>query len=257
MSWKLSGKRALVCGASQGIGRAVAEELAGAGAQLILLARDAQALKGLASTLPGGPHLTVACDLADTDGLRRELTALATEPIDILVCNAGGPPSGPLLEAQPETFLSAFRIHVIANQVLASTLVPGMKAKGYGRIINIISTSVKVPLPNLGVSNTIRGAVASWAKSLANELGPHGITVNNVLPGYTQTQRLQALMKAAADRTHKSTDDIAAEWKNSVPARRFADPRETAQAVAFLASPMASYINGVNLPVDGGRTGSL
>ena len=230
------------------------------GANIILLARSEGKLQQLADNLPHETKTKIVFqDLSDTEGLKLKVNALLEElgPIEILVNNAGGPKSGPILEASPEDFMSAFQTHVIASQTLAQLLVPGMKEKNYGRIINIISTSVKVPIPNLGVSNTIRGAMASWSKTLANEVGQYGITVNNVLPGFTATERLDNLMEAAGTRLGKSPQAIEQMWLNTIPAKRFARPEETAQAIAFLASPAASYINGINLPVDGGRTGSL
>lgn len=204
-------------------------------------------------------HQLIIADLSKLTQVLDQVQNVLSQvgPIHILVCNSGGPKGGPLLDAKPEEFLQAFQQHVLANHLLVQMLVPGMKESGYGRIINIISTSVKMPIPNLGVSNTIRGAVASWAKTLANELGPMGITVNNVLPGYTATERLNTLIESAAGRLNKSKDQMEHEWRMSVPLRRFAQPEETAQAVGYLASPAGAYINGINLPVDGGRLGCL
>jgi 3-oxoacyl-[acyl-carrier protein] reductase len=255
----LSGRRALVCGASGGIGAETARSLAGAGARVVLLARSEDKLKSLLSELPGSGHQALTLDLVNVDSIARTLGPLGLEddPISILICNAGGPKAGPLLEAQVTEMNQAFAVHVLANQALAKVVVPGMRALKYGRIINVISTSVKIPIPNLGVSNTIRAAVASWAKTLANELGPDGITVNNVLPGYTNTDRLQNLAENAAKRSGQTESEIREAWRKTIPAARFAEPHETAAAIAFLASPLASYINGVNLPVDGGRTGCL
>jgi len=176
---------------------------------------------------------------------------------EILINNTGGPPGGLAFDANTDEFLSAFTNHLICNQVLAQALVPGMKKKSYGRIVNVISTSVKQPLNGLGVSNTIRGAVANWAKTLANELGQFGITVNNVLPGATNTVRLESILKSKAEKTGKSYDEVADGMRSTIPASRFAEPSELGSAIAFLASPAASYINGINLPVDGGRTKCL
>lgn len=257
----LEGKTALVCGASQGIGAAAAAELAALGARVILLARNVEKLNMVSHTLTKNSkeHICLPLDLSQIEDLRDKVQALLEQigPIEVLICNSGGPKGGPLLESNEESFLNAFRAHVLASNTLAYLLVPGMKERGYGRIINVISTSVKMPIANLGVSNTIRAAVASWSKTLSSELGPYNITVNNVLPGYTATDRLQSLMQATALRINGSIEDVEQKWKDSVPLRRFADSRETAQAIAFLASPAASYINGVNLPVDGGRTGCL
>lgn len=257
----LSGRTALVCGASKGIGAQTAIHLAQAGAQVVLVARSED---GLAKTLELMPspstHKTLSLDLLRTEEIAERVTAAAepcNSPISILVCNTGGPKAGPLHQADLEELQQGFQAHVLANQALLQAVLPGMKSEQYGRVINVISTSVKIPIPNLGVSNTIRGAVANWAKTLSAELGPFGVTVNNVLPGYTQTERLEALVEAASKRLSKSKEDVVELWKAKVPAGRFADPAETAAAITFLASPVAGYINGINLPVDGGRTGSL
>ena len=175
----------------------------------------------------------------------------------ILVNNTGGPAGGQAIDAEVNEFTSAFNNHLICNHNLVQCVVEGMKSEGYGRIINIISTSVKQPLPNLGVSNTIRGAVANWAKTLANELGQFNITVNNVLPGATDTVRLKSIIETKAEKTGQSIDSIGEVMANQSPMKRIAKPEEIANAVAFLASPAASYINGINVPVDGGRTSCL
>jgi 3-oxoacyl-[acyl-carrier protein] reductase len=255
----LKGHRALVCGASKGIGREIAVALADAGAEVILLARSEVSLgENLERLRASAAHQFLAVDLKDRAVLKTKVTELLKDgPVDILVNNAGGPPGGPLLEAEEKTFLDAFETHVLSAQLLAQLLVPGMKEKSFGRIINIISTSVKIPIHNLGVSNTIRGAMASWSKTLANELGPFGITVNNILPGYTATDRLETLKQAGAKRQGVETSALEKQWLESIPARRFGQPQETAAAALFLASKMASYVNGVSLPVDGGRTGAL
>jgi 3-oxoacyl-[acyl-carrier protein] reductase len=174
-----------------------------------------------------------------------------------LVNNTGGPPGGTALEATPEQYEQAFNNHVLCNQLLVQAVVPHMERQKYGRIINIISTSVKQPIAGLGVSNTIRAAVANWAKTLAAELGPRGITVNNVLPGMTDTARLRWLIGARAEKTGESVEAVEKIMKAEIPLRRFATASEIAAAVAFLACPAASYINGINIPVDGGRTLSL
>lgn len=207
------------------------------------------------STAAGQEHDFLCADLADPRSLSRKVQDLVGDhaPYQILINNTGGPPAGPLVEADPEAFLEGFTRHVIASQVLAQTLVPGMRQSGYGRIINIISISVRAPIPGLGVSNTIRGAMAAWAKTMAGELGPQGITVNSVLPGYTDTERLTELIQWKADKNGISAAELAAAMKAEVPAGRFASPAETAAAVAFLATPAAGYINGITLPVDGGR----
>ncbi len=260
--YSLIGKRAIVCGASQGIGRACAEEFARLGARVTLVARDEQALRDVCAALVRSgaeKHDWLAVDFDDPPavGQRAREHLAQSGPIHILVNNSGGPPAGAIFEAQPEQFLAAFQRHLVCNQLLAQTLVPGMKESGYGRIINIISTSVRQPIAGLGVSNTIRGAVASWAKTLANELAPFGITVNNVLPGYTATGRLDSIIKGRAERAGKTPEAIGKSMRDEVPMGRFAEPHEIAAAAAFLASPAASYITGVSLPVDGGRISAI
>lgn len=255
----LSGKRAVVCGSTQGIGRACAEELAGRGAEVILVARNEAALRVVAGGLAtphGGEHSFVRADFTDPEAVRRRVSAHLAEvgPAHILVNNTGGPPAAPLVEAEPEDFRRAITAHVASGQVLVQTLLPGMREAGYGRVINIISTSVIAPIPGLGVSNTTRAAVANWARTLAHELGPLGITVNNVLPGFTATKRLEELAEKVAAERDLPLELLEAEWQGGIPLRRFADPSEIAAVVGFLASPAASYVSGVNLPVDGGRT---
>jgi 3-oxoacyl-[acyl-carrier protein] reductase len=257
----LTGKHALVCGASQGIGLAAARALAELGADVTLLARREERLRELAATLPtkkDQAHGWIAVDSADTDALRAKVQALvASRPVHVLVNNTGGPPPGPVHGAEIAAFEAAYRQHLIANHVLAETVVPGMERDGYGRIVNVISTSVKEPLQGLGVSNTTRWAVASWAKTLATELAPKGITVNNVLPGSTETPRIEQIIDNTSAKTGRSREDVFEKMVSEIPMRRFARPEETAAAIAFLCSPAASYITGVNLPVDGGRTRSL
>lgn len=263
MELNLEGKRAMVCGSTQGIGRAAAHELAALGATVILVARDAAKLANVCRGLPSPlrqQHLVLVADFSKPAGLRDALTVFTQdhpESVHILVNNTGGPAPGPTFSADIEEFRAAFDQHLVCNHILVQTCLEGMKAAGYGRIINVISTSVKQPLEGLGVSNTIRGAVASWAKSLANELGPYGITVNNVLPGATDTERLSAILQAKVDKGGITAAEAAQQMLAPIPAKRFARPEEIAYAIAFLASPSASYINGVNLPVDGGRTKSL
>ena len=263
MNLDLSGKHALVCGGSQGIGRATAIELAKLGADLTLLARSREALEAALAALPvvhaNQRHASIAVDMRDHAALRAKVEAMiaAPKPVQILINNTAGPPGGQAQNASVEEYLAAFQQHLIANQVLLQTVLPGMKASGWGRIVNVISTSVKEPIRNLGVSNTIRGAVASWAKTLAAELGQYGITVNNVLPGYTRTQRLEQILGERSKTIGKSEEEIARTMLASVPLGRFADAAEIANVIAFLASPAAAYVSGVNVPVDGGRTQSL
>ncbi len=261
MNLDLTGKRALVCGSTQGIGKAAAIELALLGADITLLARNEEKLKDTLHDIPDHGtlgHDYLVADFSDPANLRAVITQYVTEKnIDILVNNTGGPAGGPAINAGTDEFLSAFNSHLICNQILVQAVSPGMKSSGFGRIINIISTSVKTPLKGLGVSNTIRGAVASWAKTLAMELGPFGITVNNVLPGYTMTGRLESLISAISGKEGKSEAEVEKEMISTIPAGRIAESHEVAAAVAFLASPAASYINGINVPVDGGKTPSL
>jgi 3-oxoacyl-[acyl-carrier protein] reductase len=262
MQLDLTGRHALVCGASQGIGRATAIELAELGANVTLLARSTDQLKDVAASLStkhaSQHHDWRSVDMQDTSGL--QVTAaeiVAANPVQILINNTGGPPGGPAHTAEAAAFESAFRQHLIAGQALLQTVLPGMRASGYGRLVNVISTSVKEPIPGLGVSNTIRAAVASWAKTLAGELAVDGITVNNVLPGYTRTARLDGILDAQMKKTGRSEDELAAEMVAAVPARRFGEPSEVAAVIAFLCTPAAAYVNGVSIAVDGGRTKSL
>lgn len=261
MNLDLSGRTALVCGSSQGIGKAAAIELAQLGANIILLARNEERLKSVLSELPAGDgqkHEYAIADFQHQKDVEAVVRALTEgRSIHILINNTGGPPAGKASEADIEEFRIAFNNHLINNHILAQGVIPGMKADGYGRIINVISTSVKQPLPNLGVSNTVRGAVANWAKTMANELGEFGVTVNNVLPGATDTARLSSIVSNKAEKTGQSAEAVKQAMASAVPAQRVGKPEEVGAAIAFLASPAAAYINGVNLPVDGGRTKSL
>lgn len=233
--------------------------LAVRGDRVLVLARREDRLKTVVARLSGSGHATVVADLSHPEelaGIAATLTA-THGPIHILVNNAGGPPGGPLLDATPEALGRAFAVHVQSPHVLVQALVPGMKEAGWGRIVNVISTSVKQPIPGLGVSNTVRAATANWAKTLAGDLAPHGITVNNVLPGATFTARLEAIAESRAVQSGRAVEAVLEDMRAVVPAGRFARPEEIAGAISFLASDDAAYITGVNLPVDGGRTGSL
>lgn len=252
----------MVCGSTQGIGWATAKKMAERGATLVLLARNAEKLKAAVEQLDateGQNHTYLTADFSEPQALKAKVENWVNEGnvAHILVNNTGGPKGGPIKDAAVEEFLAAFNQHLICNHILVQALYPKMIKEGYGRIINIISTSVKQPLPNLGVSNTIRGAVANWSKTLANELGAFGITVNNVLPGATNTIRLQSIAETKSEKTGESVQDIFNEMAGESPMKRIAEPEEIAAAVVFLASPDASYINGINVPVDGGRTKSL
>lgn len=263
MNLDLTNKNAIVCGSTQGIGKAIAIELANLGASILLIARNEEKLKQVKeelNTSKGQEHHFLVVDFAIPPQLKlvlEDFIEINQMNFHILVNNTGGPAGGPIENAKPEEFAQAFSNHLICNQILVQSVKEGMKEENYGRIINIISTSVKQPLNGLGVSNTIRGAVANWSKTLANELGQFNITVNNVLPGATDTVRLKSIIENKAQKTGKSVDEIKNEMANEVPMKRIAQPEEVANAVAFLASPAASYINGINVPVDGGRTKSL
>jgi 3-oxoacyl-[acyl-carrier protein] reductase len=255
----LEGKTALVCGASRGMGRACAAEFARQGARVVLAARGEETLRQTLETLDPGPHRILCVDFRDPTVVRTFAQRLVAEmgAIQILLNNSGGPPSGPILDAPPEAFEVALKSHLIASQLLSQILVPGMKGSGYGRIVNIISTSVKQPIRGLGVSNTVRAAMASWAKTLSAELAPFGITVNNILPGATRTERLTEIIRERSRATGRSEGEIEEEMRREIPAGRFGHPEEIAAVAAFLAGPGASYITGASLPVDGGRTLAL
>ena len=255
MDMSLTGRRALVCGASQGIGRACAEALAAAGASVTVLARQASSLESVRASLGDGDHHSLVADLSEWEAAAAAVTEHVeqTGPIHVLVNNSGGPKAGRAIDAEPADFLAGLTPHVLGSQAMARALVPGMRDEGYGRIINIVSTSVITPISGLGVSNVVRGAIGNWMRILAKELGPDGITVNNILPGFVGTDRLGSLMEGRAQRDGTTPDAVADAWRSTIPVGRFGDPSELGGVCAFLASPAASYISGVNLPVDGGR----
>lgn len=261
MNLSLEGKTALVCGSTQGIGFAIAQELALLGADCILMARNAESLQQAKDSLDqskGQVHQIQVADFSSNEHVLQAVQEiLKNNTIHILVNNTGGPPSGPITQAKPDDFMRALQLHLINNHQLAVAVLPGMKESGYGRIINVVSTSVKVPLPNLGVSNTTRAAVAGWAKTLANEVASSNITVNNVLPGATSTVRLSSIIENKASKTGHSLHDVEDEMLHEIPMKRFGKPEEIAAMAAFLASPAAGYITGQSICVDGGRTGSI
>jgi len=261
MNLNLNGKTAVVCGSTQGLGYASAVELALLGCNIVLLARNEEKLIEAVQSLPqigSQNHQYLVADFNNTTLVKKVIDDFVKNTAaHILINNTGGPAGGAVLNAQPEEFLAAFNNHLINNHNLTTAVVPGMKIAGFGRIINIISTSVKMPLAGLGVSNTIRGAVAAWAKTLATELGPFKITVNNVLPGFTKTSRADYVIAKKASDTGKTEAQILAELEAEIPAGRIGVSEEFGAAVAFLCSPAAAYINGINLPVDGGRLGCL
>jgi 3-oxoacyl-[acyl-carrier protein] reductase len=261
MNISLEGKTALVCGGSKGLGFAAAQELALLGASVTLLSRDAAALDHARRQLfitDNQEHAVLSLDLSDPYAVQSTFAEfLNGKTMHILVNNTGGPKSGPITDAGIDQFRDAFATHILSSQVITQAVLPGMKAAGYGRIINIISTSVKQPIPGLGVSNTIRGAMGNWAKTLAGEVARDGITVNNLLPGMTSTDRLKELFQSMADRQGITPEKYAEQIKVTIPMGRFGNPNEIGSVIAFLASPAASYITGTNIVVDGGRTSSL
>ena len=261
MNLNLKNKNALICGATGGIGKASALALAEEGVNVTLVARNEDKLKKVLEELDhnqGQSHAYLVADFSEPASLKEKVEeATKTKAYHILLNNTGGPPGGKISEAKTEEFEAAFTQHLICNHILVQALLPGMKERGYGRVINVISTSVKQPLDGLGVSNTIRGAVANWSKTMANELGEFGITVNNILPGATATGRLSDIIKNKANKTGKTEEEVTQAMQSAVPAKRFGQPEELANVVTFLASEAASYINGINVPVDGGRTKSL
>lgn len=261
MNLNLTNRTALVCGSTQGLGYASAVELALLGCQVVLMARNEDKLREVVTTLDkseGQQHQYLVADFTDTAAVKSRIDAFVKHsPVHILVNNTGGPAGGTALAANAADFTAAFNNHLVNNHHLAQAVVPGMKEAGFGRIINVISTSVKSPIPGLGVSNTIRAAVANWAKTLATELGPFGITVNNVLPGFTKTVRADYVIASKAKANNIGEAEVMKQLVAEIPAGRIGQPEEFGAAVAFLASPAAAYINGINLPVDGGRLACL
>lgn len=261
MNLSLSNKTAIICGSTQGIGLAIATELAQLGAGCILMARNEEALETAVKALPVTAlqkHGYLVADFSKPDEVKTVIEEFMKEnTVHILINNTGGPAGGPIIDAREEDFINTFNQHLICNHILTKAIVASMKKEGYGRIINVISTSVKIPLKNLGVSNTVRGAVAAWSKTMANELGQFNITVNNVLPGATKTNRLKNIIQSNATKQQMEVEKLETEMQQEIPMKRFAEPDEIAAVAAFLATPAASYVTGVSIPVDGGRTGSI
>jgi 3-oxoacyl-[acyl-carrier protein] reductase len=254
----MENKRALVLGASQGIGEAVAKGLASDGVSVCLFSRSEEKLKKIVSDLPGDGHNYIAGDIGRSETWQGAIGAEHEKaPFNIVILNSGGPKGGPISKAMPEEFLGGMNNHLIANSMITRIVLDEMKKKNWGRFVTITSTSVKIPIPHLGVSNTVRAAVASWGKTLSLELAPHGITVNNVMPGFTQTPRLESLIRAKADQENKSYADVEREWMSKVPMKRFAQPEETADLIRFICSEKANYITGQSIAVDGGRVGAI
>ena len=261
MILSLKERNALICGSTQGIGLATAKELALSGANCILLARNETSLQQAISLLDvsqGQQHEYAVADFSNNQQVKTAIEKIVQlKTVHILINNTGGPAPGAITDATAENFNNAFQQHIINNQILVQAVLPGMRAAGFGRIINIISTSVKIPIPNLGVSNTIRAATAGWAKTLSLEVAAYGITVNNILPGYTKTLRLDSLITTNAAKQNITKEELAEEMEREIPARRFGEAQEIAAVAAFFASPAASYVNGTSIPVDGGRTGAF
>jgi 3-oxoacyl-[acyl-carrier protein] reductase len=262
MQLNLRGRVALVAGSSRGLGRAIAEELAAEGASLVLCARGesalAEAREEVART--SGVRVTaIAADLSQAEEARRVAEAATAEHgrIDILVNNAGGPPPGPFEKHDSAAWQAAVQLTLMSAVELTRAVLPGMKARRFGRILNVTSIAVKQPVDNLVLSNSLRAAVTGMARTLANEVAPHGITVNNLLPGYTRTQRLEELSAATARAEGAATEAVVARWEAQIPMRRLGEPRELAALAAFLASERAAYITGQSIAVDGGWIRSL
>ncbi|MCA9285968.1 MAG: SDR family oxidoreductase [Phycisphaerales bacterium] len=258
MTLPLSNRNALVCGSTQGIGRACAVEFARLGAHVVLVGRNGDGLSNVFAELPRPAqqeHGTLLVDFADWKAVEQVGNDHATAhgPVHILLNNTGGPPAGALFDASGDDLVKAFQMHIVCAQVLARAVAPGMRDAGYGRIMNIVSTSVVTPIRGLGVSNVVRAAMGNWMRTLAHELGPFGITVNNILPGFTKTARLDSIFKGRASRAGTSVEEVEQEAMKTIPVRRLGTPEEIAAVAGFLAGPAAAYVNGVNLPVDGGR----
>ncbi len=261
MDFSLKNKTALVGGSTQGIGKAIAKQLAENGASVVLLARNEAKLIETLSELKnteGVSHKYIVADFSDLENFKKSVSGFFKEnTVDIVINNTGGPPAGAAMDKSLDDFQRTFEMHLLVNHFLAQQAIEGMKQNGWGRIINVLSSTIKQPKTNMVLSNSIRAAVANWAKTLATELAPYGITVNNVLPGYIATERLNALNLFKSEKSSKNLDDVTKEMLSEIPIGRLGQPEEMAYAVAFLCSEMANYITGINLPVDGGVLKSL
>ncbi|MEI8027918.1 MAG: SDR family oxidoreductase [Pseudomonadota bacterium] len=250
----LSGRTAVVCGSSQGLGEASAVALASQGANLVCIARNKEMLDSVVTGLVGERHQFFICDFEKREQVENIAKQLSDMNIDILVNNAGGPPPNPATQSSDADYLSAFQMHLLTAATLSNAVIPKMKEQQWGRIVNIVSVSGKTPVANLAVSNSVRGAVINWSKTLSNEVASHGITVNCVLPGYTRTSRLEQLNTLAAQRTGKTKQEVESGIIAQIPMGRFGRPEEIAAAVAFYSAPASSFVTGTCLPVDGGWT---
>jgi 3-oxoacyl-[acyl-carrier protein] reductase len=262
MDLGLRGKIAFVAASSRGLGRAVAEELAAEGASLIMCARSEAVIGDVANQISGNHNvrvLPIAADLAQEGEAERVVTKALGEygRIDVLVTNAGGPPAGPFESHDAAAWRAAVSLNLESVIGLVRAALPNMKSNKWGRIINITSIAVKQPVENLILSNSVRAAVTGFARTLANEVAPHGVTVNNVLPGYTRTERVEELAAYNARQKGITVEEAMAVWEQQIPMHRLGDPREFAALVAFLASERASYITGTSITVDGGWVRSL
>ncbi len=262
MDLGIRGRCALVGGASSGLGLAVAEELAAEGVDLALVARRRDLIHDVASGIAathGVRVFPIVADLADPAGARAAAESALRElgSVDILINNTGGPAAGPFETHDDDAWLRTFNLLLQSALTLTRTVLPGMKARMWGRIINITSIAVKQPVDGLILSNSMRAAVTGFARTLANEVAATGVTVNSVMPGYTRTDRLVTLATGIADRDGGDVADAYARWEREIPMQRLGEPREFAALVAFLASDRASYITGTSVPVDGGWIRSL
>lgn len=261
MHLSLQHKTALVGGATSGIGKAIALQLASSGAHVILMSRNLSKLnevRSLLDTSQGQKHHILEVDFTDFKGFQQKLTAFPfLHEVDILVNNTQGPDAGNALEKTPEDYQQAFNLLFQVAVLTTLQVLPGMRKRNFGRIINVSSRTVKEPLSHLVLSNSIRSALVSWSKTLSREVASQGITVNNILTGYFDTERLNALFQGQSAKLNITVDTIIEQAKNQVPAKRFGDPAEFAYLVSFLASEQAAYITGTNIPIDGGMLQSF